>query len=417
MKILWITNIVFPEALGRISSTGDLKGGGGWLLAAADGLLKIPGIELAVACPSVYVDRYTVIRGKDIGYYIFPKGAGLKYNRSYESYWLKIKEDFKPDIVHIHGSEYSHGLAYVRACGSRNVVVSIQGLVSVYARYFKAGLTAGDILGNLTFRDLLKGSLFHDERMFFKRGKLEEELLRKVDHVIGRTDWDRDHVLAINPRVEYHFCNESLRGAFYEDSWARNHCVDHSIFCSQATYPIKGFHELLKAFPLILRDYPDSRIRVAGGGQVYGQSFLARLKRTGYSRYIDRLMTRLQLRDKVQFLGPLTAEQMKQEYLSANVFVCPSSIENSPNSLGEAQVLGVPVVASYVGGVPDMMAGAEDCMYRFGEVEMLAAKVCDVFRGRYDMESSVVKDRARIRHDLELNTRQLTAIYESIVSR
>ena len=59
-----------------------------------------------------------------------------------------------------------------------------------------------------------------------------------------------------------------------------------------------------------------------------------------------------ELEDKVSFLGPLNAEQMKAEYLRSNVFLCPSSIENSPNSLGEAQMLGVPCVASYVGGIP-----------------------------------------------------------------
>lgn len=65
---------------------------------------------------------------------------------------------------------------------------------------------------------------------------------------------------------------------------------------------------------------------------------------------------------------------MKQEYLNANVFICPSSLENSPNSLGEAQILGTPCLASYVGGIPDMMFGNEGYLYRFEEIEMLAER-------------------------------------------
>lgn len=41
--------------------------------------------------------------------------------------------------------------------------------------------------------------------------------------------------------------------------------------------------------------------------------------------------------------------------LNANMFLLPSAIENSPNALGEAQMLGVPCVSSRVGGVEDMI--------------------------------------------------------------
>lgn len=65
---------------------------------------------------------------------------------------------------------------------------------------------------------------------------------------------------------------------------------------------------------------------------------------------------------------------MVKRYLLSNVFICPSTIENSPNSLCEAQLLGVPHIASYVGGTADLMKGNEECLYRFEETEMLAEK-------------------------------------------
>jgi glycosyltransferase involved in cell wall biosynthesis len=39
-------------------------------------------------------------------------------------------------------------------------------------------------------------------------------------------------------------------------------------------------------------------------------------------------------------------KKMITEYRNAHIFICPSSIENSPNSLGEAQLIGVPVIAA-----------------------------------------------------------------------
>ena len=116
---------------------------------------------------------------------------------------------------------------------------------------------------------------------------------------------------------------------------------------------------------------------------------------------------------KVFFTGSLDVEQMKREYLNANVFICPSSIENSPNSLGEAQILGTPCVASYVGGVMDMMKGDEQHLYRFEEIEMLSTKVCEVFAARerqVDMKESALR-----RHDKENNSRRLYDIYKEIV--
>ena len=103
---------------------------------------------------------------------------------------------------------------------------------------------------------------------------------------------------------------------------------------------------------------------------------------------------------------------MKHEYLQSNLFICPSSIENSPNSLGEAQILGVPCLASYVGGVPDMMKGNEDNLYRFEEVDMLAEKVCRVF-GNKGVQNLMI-DQALERHDRLTNSVRQLEIYHKV---
>lgn len=417
MKVLWITNILFPEAEAILTKRSDFRSSGGWLLGASKALVSNDGVELAVATVSSIVDDYICLEGNRIKYYIIPYGKGnLKYNKEYERYFMLVKGDFCPDIVHIHGTEYPHGLAYVNACGADNVVVSIQGLVSVCARYYLAGITKTDVLKNITIYDLFKGTLLSIQRNYELRGEYEKELLSKVSHIIGRTTWDHVHSLSFNPKASYYCCNETLRGTFYTgDVWTYESCAKHSIFISQASYPLKGLHQLLKAMPMILSKYPDALIRVAGKDITKTSGIRGVLSYRGYGKYLNKLIKELRLEKNIVFTGNLDAEQMKNEYLSANVFVCPSSIENSPNSLGEAQILGVPCVTSYVGGAVDFMRGDEDNLYRFEEIEMLADRICKLFENREP--NLLMMEVARERHSPTNNSTALFGIYKKIIDK
>ena len=64
MKVLWITNILFPEAQKNLTGKGELKGSGGWMTASAEFLANSEGISLVVATVSTWVDSLTVIQGE-----------------------------------------------------------------------------------------------------------------------------------------------------------------------------------------------------------------------------------------------------------------------------------------------------------------------------------------------------------------
>ena len=417
MKVLWITNILFPEVLAKLSSDGELKSSGGWMLGSAKALLEHPEITLYVASVSSKVSELTRIDADQVCYYVIPYGKGnLKENPEYRKYWLQVNAEIGPDIVHIHGTEFSHGYEYMRACGVDNVVVSIQGLKSAISRFYYSGMSKCDIYRNITPRDVLKGSILSEQRSFERSAEYEEAILKAAKHIIGRTSWDRDMVTRANPDVEYHFCNETLRDEFYCGSmWDYDKCSKHTIFLSQAAYPIKGLHQVLKAMPMILKYYPDTTIRIAGTDITRCNTLKELLHFTGYGLFIRRLIKNRGLDGKVCFLGGLNAQEMKQEYLNSNVFICPSSIENSPNSLGEAQILGVPCVASKVGGIPDMMEGNEGNLYSFENVDMLADKVCKIFEREHNQ--IIMRVRAMERHDPKINCSTLLNIYASIINK
>lgn len=413
MNVLWISNITFPEAAAKLGHPGDLKKSGGWMTSMAEELQKEKNINLAVISTSNWVKKFTIINGEKIVYYIVPK---CKNPKDYEKYMVQARDLAKPDVVHIHGTEFPYGYAYINACGTHHVVVSIQGVISVIAKYYYAGLSWSDIFKNLTLRDCLKTTIFGEKRNFVRRGELEKSVIKRVNHVIGRTLFDESHCMALNPHINYYYCAESLREEFYSGQWCYEKCIPHSIFLSQSTYPLKGLHQLLKAMPLVLQKYPDAHIRIAGADITRKNTISEKLTITGYGKLISGLIRKLSLQNHVSFIGALTASQMKEEYLRANLFVCPSSIENSSNSLGEAQMLGLPCLASYVGGLPDMIPDKRyGDLYRFEESEMLAMKICRVFEDSFSFVNDDLIKYARMRHDRETNTKNLMDVYSIIV--
>ena len=417
MKILWITNTIFPEPSKALGVSEPV--GGGWMYGLANKIATTENIQLAVA--ATYTGSELKIFHIDgVTYYLLPGHATTRYLKSHEPLWKNICNEFQPNVIHIHGTEYAHGLACMRVCPSLNYVVSIQGLVSIYARYYFAGLSLSELFKSITFRDIVRlDTFFQAKNKFIKRGVFEQEYIRRTQHVIGRTNWDYAHTKTINSSVNYHFCNETLRDGFYTSpKWSIANKTDYTIFLSQAGYPIKGLHQVLKAVAILKNYFPNIKVRVAGQNITQTTTLMNKIKLSGYGAYIKKLINQLKLHDQVQFTGSLTEEQMIAEYLNAHLFICPSSIENSPNSLGEAQLLGVPIIASYVGGIPDMVThGETGFLYRFEEVEMLVEHIRNLF-----MECALLLNlsknginAAEQRHHQITNLQQMIKIYRSIV--
>lgn len=421
MKALWITNILFPDISEHLGVQAPVTGG--WMVSLAQAINKnAPHVELAVA--TLYGEGKNLLEKKIKGvtYYCLPfNSLALEYNPEIEKAWREVKNRYQPNITHLHGTEFPFGLAYLRGCGVENCVVSIQGLRRGISRYALADIPISKLVRMATIYDLLKTSSWNAPKEMLKGGKIEVEYLTLVKHVIGRTRWDHDHIWAVNPNIQYHFCNETLRESFYNcEKWNLKVCKKHSIFLSQAALPLKGINKVIEAMPLILRHYPDTEIYVAGGNFLSTKTWRDRLKQNAFARYIKKLIVKNCISNKIHFLGPLNEAQMIAQLQSANVFICPSSIENSPNSLGEAQLIGVPCVGSYVGGIPDMMNhNVDGLIYRFGEIEMLAACVCRIFG---DESLAIRLSHAEIklatkRHSWEYNAKKLVEIYNDITNK
>jgi glycosyltransferase involved in cell wall biosynthesis len=393
---------------------------GGWMYGLADQLSTYKDIDLAVA--STY-DGHEIrtLDVERIRYFSLPSSTTHRYEKSLEIHWRNVIAEFRPDIIHIHGSEYTTALACINAEPDQKYVLSIQGIISSYARYYLGGIDRNSIIRNITFRDIVRNdNLLQAKRKFEKRGESEKLYFHKVKNIIGRTSWDYAHAKAMNPEINYFFCNESLRDSFYDSvKWNITNKSNFTIFLSQATYPLKGLHKVIEALPFLVKKYPKIKVKVAGRDIFKNRNLMSRLKINGYGNYIHALIRKYDLEKHVEFLGPLREMDMIQQYLNCHVFICPSSIENSPNSLGEAQLLGVPAITSYVGGSPDMVEhGTNGLLYRFEEVEMLAHYIDRIFSDdklcKHLSENGI--QAASIRHNREQNLLTMLNIYDKIIN-
>lgn len=418
MKILWITNALLPEAISKlIGEKDEIKGTGSWVQALADALKERNNFEITIAAISDLVKELTFVQGELISYYAIPRGKGdCLYNNDYETAYREINAMACPDLVHIHGSEYPHSLAALRAFGAEKTIVSLQGLVSIIARYNRGSISVVEALLNMTFHDILRGGMIRNQQRMFRSGKYEQQLLSEARFVIGRTSFDKQHTWAINPKIKYFHVEEALRKEFYDsESWDYSKCTPHTIFMSQAAFPIKGLNKVVEALGIVVQHYPNVKLRIAGQDLTYfSGSFKDKMRITGFGRIVKKIIKKNKLTDKVFFTGRLNAEEMIKEYLQANVYICASCIENSPNSLAEAQILGVPCIASYAGGIPDMMKGDEEHLYRFDDVEMMAFKICNIFGKEGNINTIASQQMAAIRHNKKRIIDELINIYKEV---
>lgn len=417
MKILWIINTILPFPSNKIGIKSTVFGG--WLNSLLDDLIDSNEIK-KIAIATVYNgENLLKFTDKKITYYLIPCKNKNKYDKKIEKYWQTINEEFKPDKVHIHGTEFPHSLAYLNACPNSKTIVSIQGLISVCGKkeIYNAGLTIKDMITNITLRDIVKKDLLlFQAKQFRRRGKYEKEILKKCNAIIGRTSFDKAYSYNITNESKYEFCNESLRNSFYLNEWKIDKIEKHSIFISQASYPIKGFHIVLKAAKELKKKYSDLKIYVAGNDILKdNKSFKEKIKMSGYGKLIKKLIKKYKLQDNIEFLGLLTEEEICQKLLSSNVFVQASSIENSPNSLGEAMILGLPCVASYVGGTPDMLYDKkEGFLYPFGDYCLLQKYITDIFENQ-QLAIEIGRNarlHAQITHSKKINTNKMIKIYK-----
>ena len=414
MKVMYLGGAI-PNGLAAIGYLNQVSTGGGWVDSLVDSIKTVEGYQVAYVFFWHGLDCIEIARYQGVTYYVLPL---QKLCAADLVYLQKAYESFRPDIIHIFGTEREKTNAMLTIAGNDRCIISITGLVSLCACHYYGGIDS-KYLNRPTFNDLVRTMTPRQQQKNFVRlGKCEIASIKAAKYIFGRTTWDYACTNQINPDIRYFHSGEMLRPVFYEHKWNPKKIQLHSIFVSQGTYPLKGLHMLFEALPVLIRRFPDVQVYIAGPDITKQETLLDRIKRTTYGAYLKKLIVQYQLQQHLNFLGPLSAEQMCKQYLSANVFVLPSMIENSSNSLGEAMLLGLPCVASCVGGAQDLIKDREDgFLYPFNEPYMLAHYIGKIFENEQCALSLSKKARnnALKTYDRQGILKETMAAYEIIL--
>ncbi|MBL8187175.1 MAG: glycosyltransferase family 4 protein [Acidobacteria bacterium] len=127
----------------------------------------------------------------------------------------------------------------------------------------------------------------------------------------------------------------------------------------------KGVREMIEAFAGLAQQNPNVRLKVVGDGDQKPE-IIERAKTLGVAEACEFLPTYVGEEERLRFMH------------SIDVLLLPSYIEGTPNSIIEAMALSLPVVASAVGGIPDMVSEQSGRLVPAGDARALEQAMAEV---------------------------------------
>ena len=362
MRILWFVNNVFPAAA-RLAGV-EVKNTGWWLVALAARLAREPGVQLTIATETGLVREELAGEVGGVRYILMPEPWRAKHRRALGVLdWSSLVDNCadleareQPDVVVIHGTEFGYGLVTQRLAVP--AIVSLQGILNPYYPHYW-----GELKG--TWRRWLYPSAMLGDFFYRQRMPHERAIIAGNRHFLGRTDWDRAHMRAINPHGAYFHEDRVLRPEFHQACWNLGKAERGLVYTTTTPAFLKGTSCLVEAMTLVRQTHPHARLVIGGP-----------IGNKGVGAHIHRCVRRHGMADRVEFAGYLSGDAIVRNLLRAHVYVIPSYIENSPNNLAEAQAVGVPCVGSYAGGIPSMIEhGRTGLLFNVGDAAMLAERI------------------------------------------
>lgn len=373
MRILWLSGnaSLYTERTKGYNS-------GGWIGALEREISKYPEIELGI-CFLHHDDCFKKVIDKTTYYPVKLYNTKLEkihHNLFYEKYdqieitkLLKVIDDFNPDVIHVWGTEISFGL--ISKYTQIPTVIHLQGILNpVYNALFIPALSKEYFLkhaGRGIFKNIFNIQFI---RIWKHNMKRELEIFKICQNFIGRTDWDKNISQLLAPDSSYYYCGELLRSHFYQTNAWQPHQRQKLIVTSVLSNPpYKGIDVILKCAN-ILKQY---------GNIDFEWNIFGVIE----NRFAEKL-TGIQANEvKVLYKGIASAESLINELLESDVFVHSSYIDNSSNSVCEAQTVGIPVISTNVGGISSLIINNETgILVPANDPYYLASQILGLFKDK-----------------------------------
>jgi glycosyltransferase involved in cell wall biosynthesis len=385
MKILWLAP--YPHPLDVQAHPVP------WIGALADQLRRAPDLELTILHWTNKITTKTDDFKRDGIQYIYLQMPSVRadiltlyqWRIAIVRTWLR-RHAAGYDLLHLHGSELQ--LPTMTAGLPQPQLLSVQGLVSQYQPFVPSWRSWLKVLWTLA-------------------GYYERRYLPSIHYFTCRTHWDQALVRQLSPGCTVYHNWEVIRPEFFcPPTLAAPATGRPQLVFVGGTQVMKGFRELLAAFDLI-RQQVDAVLIITGvarPAEVWHAVRQADLQHIGSADIECRPL--------------LTARELTQLYSESVALLHPSYVDNSPNSVCEAQVAGLPVVATDVGGVRSLVEDEVTgllCTLAPGSIAAQALRLlCDpALRQRLATQATAV---ARTRHDPAVIVARTLEIYRLLLS-
>lgn len=287
------------------------------------------------------------------------------------------------NLVHIHGSEHQYEAMMYNL--NIPVVISIQGIISEVLKVLP-------IVPNWKIYIEWKLSSMY-----------EKKYLPRYSNFSCRTHWDSSYIRTMNPKAKVFTIWEMIREDFFEDYFSKN---KKSILFVGGKNPIKGLIELLQAFNSSLQK-KDLTLIILGNCKVDDLNVLI-----GKYNLSNININNIDCRGMQGVKGMISA------YEESFCLVHPTYIDNSPNSVCEAQLSGLPVIATDVGGVSSLIEDEKTGLLIGKESKDIEISVDRLLSDNHfcNFISKNSKKIARHRHNPDLILKQTLDMYNEIVN-
>ncbi len=260
--------------------------------------------------------------------------------------------------------------------------------------------------------------------------KMIERRLQKVDLVLGVSEFITDKVRHRFPNLAYK-CKTVFNGVDvdYFVSEAQNDAdkQDLQLLFVGRVSPEKGIHTLLDALPTIAEKFPNIQLHIVGSIGALPLEYIIGLSEgidvskleAFYAEgadYLSLLKQRIpeHLADRVTFTGAIPHANVLHHYRSSDILINPSLSEAFGMSLVEAMASETAVIATRVGGMPEIIVEGETGLLIEQDNSQALAEAIIQLLGDDDLRTNMGKKgrkRARELYDWRSISNHLLTLY------
>ena len=390
MKVAWVCEYPassFPDrpSLRQIPAGHPVP----WVVVQAP-LVAASGVELHVVTVSKHVERDDEFTSGGVHFHFLKIPALPRAAMAYQIDRRRITgclRRIQPAIVHGFGTESSFGYSAVSAPFPS--VLMIQGIVS-------------RIVGARGRASLLRSPGLCMSLM------VERVTVRRARHVVCETRFAAEFVRQHNPLAVTHIISTPIRDEFFGIARRPEAGTGAEVLFVGLVAPEKGIDVLVSAFSRVVAESPRAVLHVVGG---YAPGYVERV--------LMPQVSRLDLVDRVVVHGQQPAAVIADRLSRAALLVQPTLMDTAPNVLAEARAAGVPVVASAVGGIPELIDDKVDgLLVPPHSAERLAAAIVALLSDPAAATAMGERGRDRVRRDHRASVQvpKLLAAYRDVLA-